>query len=134
AVEIRYLQKQGTALTSAVAAGGFLSGFSAIVVQLGIFVLALVLAPNSINLGKIDTSNAVELLLIVILVVVAAVGVVFGVPRIRQTVLPPLRQAASTLWTAIRSPRQLLLLLVGNAVATFIAAFVLSSCLEAYRA
>ncbi|HWC39946.1 MAG TPA: lysylphosphatidylglycerol synthase domain-containing protein [Acidimicrobiales bacterium] len=134
AVQIRYLQKQGADIASAVTAGGFLSGFSAIVVQLGIFALALALAPNSINLGKIDTSNAAELLLIVVLVVSAGVGVVFGVPRIRRTVLPPLHQAASTLWAAMRSPRQLLLLLGGNAVATFVTSFVLLTCLEAYGA
>jgi len=47
-------------------------------------------------------------------------------------VLPPLHQAGSTLWAAIRSPRQLLLLLGGNAAATFVTSFVLLSCLEAY--
>ena len=134
AVQIRYLQKQGADLASAVAAGGFLSGFSNIVAQLGIFVLALVLAPNSIDLGKVDTSNAVQLLLIVILVVVAAIGLLLGIPKIRRAVLPPLHQAGSTLWAAIRSPRQLLLLLGGNAVATFVTAFILLACLEAYGA
>jgi undecaprenyl-diphosphatase len=134
AVQIRYLQKRGANMASAVTAGGFLSGFSAIVVQIGIFALAFSLAPNSVDLGKIDSANAVELLLIVILVVVAAVGLIFGVPRIRRAVLPPLHQAGSTLWAAIRSPRQLLLLVGGNAVATFVTSFVLLSCLEAYGA
>ena len=132
AVQIRYLQKHGADIASAVTAGGFLSGFSAIVVQLGIFVLALVLAPNSIDLGKIDTADAIQVLLIVILVVIGAVGLILGIPKIRRAVLPPLHQAGSTLWAAIRSPRQLLLLLGGNAAATFVTSFVLLSCLEAY--
>jgi undecaprenyl-diphosphatase len=134
ATQIRYLQKQGMSMASAVAAGGLLSGVSQIAAQLGVLVLAVVLAPDSFHLGEIDTGDIVVVVLIAILAVGVLAGVVFGVPRIRRAVMPTVQQAMSTLWQAVRSPRQLLLLLGGNAAAAVLTGFVLLASLEAYGA
>jgi undecaprenyl-diphosphatase len=133
-VQIRYLQKQGVSLAEAVAAGGLLSTVSFTVVQIGIFALALVLAPQAIHLGSIDPHDLVVLVLIVVLAVVAVAGLAFGIPKIRRVVVPPLERAGSTLWSAVRSPRQLLMLFGGNAVATVLSGFVFLACLEAFGA
>jgi uncharacterized membrane protein YbhN (UPF0104 family) len=134
AVQIRYLQKQGATVAEAVAAGALLSNVSSTVTEIGVFALAFVLAPQSIHLGKINTSNLVEVILIVVLIVGVLAGLTFGIAKIRRRVMPPLRQAGSTLWQALRSPRQLLLMIGGNAAATILEGMMVLACLEAYGA
>jgi uncharacterized membrane protein YbhN (UPF0104 family) len=46
--------------------------------------------------------------------------------------MPPVIRAAGSLWTAIRSPRQLALLIGGNVLATLLAAWCLQACLLAF--
>jgi uncharacterized membrane protein YbhN (UPF0104 family) len=133
-VQIRYLQKQGAGLAEAVAAGGLISTAAFTLVQICIFALALVLAPQAIHFGNINIHDLVVLVLIVVLAVVAFGGLAFGIPKIRRAVMPPVAQATSTLWGVIRSPRQLLLLLGGNAAATVVSGFAFLACLEAFGA
>ena len=57
AMQVRYLQRNGLDLPSAVATGGVLSSVSEIVVQLGLFFVALWLSPDSIEFGRIDTDQ-----------------------------------------------------------------------------
>ena len=72
AVQVRFLQKNGLQLSEAVAAGGVLSTVSEFIVQLGLFFLAVWLAPDSIDLGRIDTDQLVVIVLIVVFVVAVA--------------------------------------------------------------
>jgi len=132
ALQIRYLQKQGVPLASAVAAGGFLSGFVNTIEQLVLFVIALVLSPASVQLGDIPTSSVVDVVLVVVLLAGVAAGLLFGIPRIRRRVLPPVGEALHTLGSAMRSPRRLGLLFVGNVLATLLYAFVLIACIAAF--
>ena len=61
-----------------------------------------------------------------------AVGLVAGIPRLRRAVLGPVRRAASTLAAALRSPRQVALLVGGNVLATLLATWCLQACLVAF--
>src|SRR5260370_32507707 len=54
AVQIRFLQKQGVDLASAVASGGLLSNVAMVVTQLGLFGLALWLSPNQLRFPNIN--------------------------------------------------------------------------------
>ena len=85
AMQVRFLQKNGLDLSSAVAAGGILSSVSEIIVQVGLLFLAIWLAPDSIDFGRIDTNQIVVVVLIAVLVIGVAMAVIFGVRRVRRT-------------------------------------------------
>jgi len=131
-MQVRFLQKVGVDLPSAVAAGGVLSAFGGLVAALGLFALALAVEPAHVDLSLIPTNG----LLLVTLVTIAAVvvtGTVIGViPRLRAAVFPPLSRALSTMWIAVRSPWQLALLIGGNVLATLLSTWCLMACLAAF--
>ncbi len=132
AMQIRYLQKQGVPIASAVAAGGFLSGFINTVESVVIFVIALALSPTTVHTGSIPTSSIAAVILIAILVVALGAGLVFGLPRLRRRVMPLLKQGLDTLWSAMRSPKRLGQLFAGNILATLLYGFVLWCCILAF--
>ncbi len=134
ALQVRFLQKNGLDLSSAVAAGGILSSVSEIIVQVGLLFLAIWLAPDSIDFGRIDTNQIVVLVLIGVFVVGVVMAVIFGVRRIRHRVLPPIQRAMTTVWSAVKNPGRLALLIVGNVVAQCLYAGSLLACLHAYGA
>jgi undecaprenyl-diphosphatase len=132
ALQVRFLQKNGLDLGSAVAAGGILSAVSEIIVQVGLLFLAIWLAPDSIDFGRIDTNQIVVLVLIAILVLGVATAVIFGVRRIRNRVLPPIQRALGTVWSAVKTPSRVALLIGGNVVAQCLYAASLLVCVHAY--
>jgi undecaprenyl-diphosphatase len=134
AMQVRFLQKNGLDLPSAVAAGGVLSSVSEILVQVGLLFLAIWLAPDSIDFGRIDTNQIVVIVLIAVLLVGVAMAVTFGVRRIRRAVLPPIQRAMATVWAAVRTPSRVALLIVGNIVAQCLYAGSLLACVHAYGA
>jgi uncharacterized membrane protein YbhN (UPF0104 family) len=131
-MQIRYLQKQGVDLSSAIAAGGLLATVGNLVVALGLFVLALAVAPAHVNFDLLPTTGLVEFTLAAVAVVGIAIAVVVGIPRLRRMVMPPMRRAATTLVAVLRSPYQLALLLSGNVLATLLSAWCLQACLLAF--
>ena len=134
ALQVRFLQKNGLDLPSTVAAGGILSSVSEIIVQVGLLFLAIWLAPDSIDFGRIDTNQIVVVVLIAVLLVGVATAVIFGVRRIRHAVLPPIQRAMVTVWSAVKTPSRLALLIGGNIVAQCLYAASLLACVEAYGA
>lgn len=134
AIQVRFLQKQGLDLPSAVATGGVLSSVSEIIVQVALFFVAVWLAPDSIDLGRIDTEQLAVVALIIVFAVGVALAVIFGVRRIRHRVLPPVTRATRTVWDAVRTPSRISLLVVGNIVAQCLYAGSLLACLLAFGA
>ena len=134
AIQIRFLQKFGLDLASAVAIGGVFSSVSEIFTQALLFGVALWLSPDSIDFGRIDTNQIVVLVLIVIFLVGVAAGVIFGVRRIRRAVVPHLVRAATSVWNAMKSPSRVALLFGGNIAANCLYAASLLSCLHAFGA
>lgn len=134
ALQVRFLQKNGMDLPSATATGGVLSSLSEIAVQLGLFVIALRLAPTAIRFGRIDTAKLEIVGMIVIFAVGVVVAVIFSLRQIRRLVLPPLLRALRTVWDAIKTPGRLALLVGGNALAQVIYAGALLACLAAFGA
>jgi undecaprenyl-diphosphatase len=132
AMQIRFLQKMGVDLSSAIAAGGVLSAFGNLVAALGLFVLAVVVEPARADWSLLPTTGLVELTVIVVVVVAVASALVFAIPKVRTVTLPPVRRAASTMQTVLRSPRQLTLLIGGNVAATLLATACLAACLFAF--
>ena len=132
AVQVRFLQKQGLDLASALAVGGILSTVSEIVIQLGLFGVAVWLAPSAIHIGNVPTGSMAAVAAGILLVLGLIAAVVFSIRRIRQKVLPHVQRAASTMWQAIKTPSRIALLLVGNITAQFLYAGTLLACLHAY--
>ncbi|HEX3453238.1 MAG TPA: lysylphosphatidylglycerol synthase transmembrane domain-containing protein [Gaiellaceae bacterium] len=132
AAQIRFLQKQGVDLASAVASGGVLTNVGNIVQSVVLLFVAIWLSPTTIQFGSVPTSSIVELVLIVIVVGAVAAGIVFGVPKVRALVMPPLVNAWTTIREAMRSPKRVALLLGGNMVNSLMYALVLLICIDAF--
>jgi uncharacterized membrane protein YbhN (UPF0104 family) len=131
-MQVRFLQKRGIDLSSAVAAGGLLSTIGNLAAAILLFALALVVEPAHVDLSLLPTTGLVELTLYTGLAIGVAAAIIGGVPRVRRAVMPPVVRAASTIWLALRSPRQVALLLGGNVAATLLATWCLVACLLAF--
>jgi undecaprenyl-diphosphatase len=131
-MQIRFLQKLGVDLSSAVAAGGVLSGFGALVAAFGCFGVALLIEPARIDLSLIPTSGLLLTLVIAAGLFVLASALVALSPQLRAKVLPPLARATTTMIDALKSPRHLALLVVGNVVALVMSTWCLQACLVAF--
>jgi uncharacterized membrane protein YbhN (UPF0104 family) len=134
ASQVRFLQRQGMELPTAVASGGFLFSLGGTVAQLLLLGVAISLAPKSYSPAHIDIGKIAPLALIALVAIVAVVGVMLGVPRIRKVVLPPTRTALAAVWSVLRSPRRLMLLLGSNVLYALIGAAVFEACLAAFGA
>ncbi len=132
AAQIRFLQRQGVDLASAVASGGLLINVGNIVAQVILLGFAVVLSPTTLKPGKIPTSSIVEVLLIAVVVLAVGLGVIFGIPKVRKLALPPIKSATATMWAAARSPRRVAELLGGNAINALMYAAVMDACLAAF--
>jgi uncharacterized membrane protein YbhN (UPF0104 family)/tRNA A-37 threonylcarbamoyl transferase component Bud32 len=132
AVQVRYLQKQGVDLASAVASGGLLSTVANVVAQIILFFIALWLAPNKLDFGNIDTQSVVQVVLLIGALLLVAVGVVLLVPKLRATIVPPVKRGAGTMWEALQSPKRIFFLISGNFIASLLYGLCLLACIEAY--
>jgi uncharacterized membrane protein YbhN (UPF0104 family)/tRNA A-37 threonylcarbamoyl transferase component Bud32 len=130
--QIRFLQKQGIDGASAVASGGLLSTVAGVVAQVLLFLVAVALAPTSLDLGNIDVNAVLKVVVIMLVVVLAAVGLVLGVGKLRNAVVPPVKRAMHTIREALRDPKRVMLLLVGNFAASILYGFCLLACIAAF--
>ena len=133
-VQVRFLQKQGLDLASALAVGGVLSTVSEFVVSLGLVLRSRsLLAPSKVDIGDVP---------------VGSMAAVIADRRRRdrrrcsrwcsvcaasgEKVLPHVRQAGRTMWDAVRSPGRIALLIVGNVAAQALYVGSLLACLYAF--
>ncbi|MEO6467756.1 MAG: lysylphosphatidylglycerol synthase domain-containing protein [Acidimicrobiia bacterium] len=132
AVQVRYLQKNGIDLTSAVAVGGVYSTVSEFVVQSAIFGVAVLLAPTAVNVGKVPVGSVIAAAVAIAIGIGITASVVLGVRHVRVRVGPHLTRAARSTLDAMRSPRRIALLIGGNVVAQVMYATALLCCLRAF--
>jgi uncharacterized membrane protein YbhN (UPF0104 family) len=132
AMQVRFLQKNGLDLASAVATGGVLSSVTEIAVQTVLLVVALWLSPATIDFGRIKTHQIIVVALIAVFVLGVAVAVVASVRRLRRTIIPPIVEAARTIWDAMSSPGRVALVVTGNVFAHSLYAASLLACLAAF--
>lgn len=132
AAQIRYLQKQGVDATSAVASGFVLSTAANVATYLVLFALAVALSPSSLDVGNVPTSSIVSVVLVVLAVLVIAAAAIRWVPRIRDRVLPRIKSAMETIRDALRSPRRVIEMFVGNALNGILYGFVLLTCIVSF--
>jgi uncharacterized membrane protein YbhN (UPF0104 family) len=132
AMKIRFLQKHGMDVSEAVATGGLLSTISEVLVQLVLFGIAVLLAPDAIDFGEIDTRQAVVIALVIIFVLGIGAALVFAVRKIRDAVIPPLVRAARAAYETVKTPSRIALMLGGNIAAQCLYAASLLACLAAF--
>ncbi len=130
--QIRFLQREGADLPAAVAAGGLLSTVGTVITQLPLFALAVWLAPNPLHLGSVPVHGLLKVVSLAIFGLGVVAALVFGVPRMRRAVLPPVKGAITTIWTAMRSLRQLSLIVGGNLIVSLLYGLCLLACLRAF--
>lgn len=132
--QIRFLQRQGSEVAEAVTAGGLLSTVGTVVVQVPLFLLALVLSPSSLALGNISVTGILRYLLFGLLGLGVLTAIGFGIPRLRRAVLGPAKEALATVLAAVRSPRQVALIISGNVAVSVLYTMCLMCCLLAFGA
>lgn len=131
AVKLRYFQRAGMTITSAstMSAIDSLAHFG---VQISIILAALVLNLGELDLGlDLDPDQAIRLIVVVAVLLVAIVAITFTVPSLRNRVLPPLRTIRDGL-RVLRSPRKLGLLIGGNLLGEIGFSLTLGLALRAY--
>jgi len=64
--------------------------------------------------------------------VLVGIAIVMGVPRLRRSIVPPVKQGATTIWEALHSPRRMLALVGGNLLVTVLYGLCLMACIAAY--
>jgi undecaprenyl-diphosphatase len=132
AMQVRYLQRQGMDLASAVAAGGLLSTVANYAVGAAVVAAALAVQPGRFSASLIPTHGLAVLALGIMGAAALTAALVAGIPRIRRAVGPPMRQAASSVWGALREPRLMVRLVGGNVVVMLMAAGCLAASLAAF--
>ncbi len=132
AAQIRFLQRQGVDLASAVASGGLLINAGNILAQVILLVIAVALSPTALHAGSIPTSGIAEVVILAAAVIAIVAALIWKVPKIRKMVLPPMMSAMNTMWAAARSPRRVVFLLGGNAVNAVLYAFLMQICIWAF--
>ena len=112
--------------------GAVLANAANIFANIVLLGIALVLSPTSIHTGQIPTSEIVDLVLIVIVLLFIVGRLIWFIPKLRKIVVPQLTSAATTIWRALRSPRRIAELMIGNIVNALMYAMVMLACLEAF--
>lgn len=134
ALQIRYLQREGCDLPTAVAAGGLLSTLGSAVAWVPLLALAVGLSPHAIHFGDLPTGLLPTIALALGVLALVGAGLVVGLPRLRRIVLPPVSHAAGSVWGTVRSPRRMAMLVGGNLVVGLLLGACLSACLLAFGA
>lgn len=128
-LQVRFLQKQGIDLGSAIAAGGLLSTVAGVAVQLALLAVAVPLSPHAVNVPLRGIGIAAAGLGAILLVAGALVG---SVPLLRHHFLVPAEKALESVLAALRSPSRLALLVTGNILAAVLVTLSLLACVLAY--
>jgi uncharacterized membrane protein YbhN (UPF0104 family) len=127
---VRYLQRMGLGVTTGVTAMVTTNVASGIV-QIALFLICLPFASKAFSVGKIPSDWPVYVAG-ALLVVLFVTAIAFGVPALRNRILPQLRKSREYLIAFIRSPRQLILNLLGNLGCALLSVACLGLSLRAF--
>jgi glycosyltransferase 2 family protein len=129
-INIRFLQQMGAPTPQAVAAGA-VDDISETLVQIALVLITLPFVHITLQTGDLNgpSSRLVTTVLILLALVVVAVA---AVPALRAKMLPPIKNAASSLWAVISDRRKRLELFGGNVASETIYALALGATCLAY--
>jgi uncharacterized membrane protein YbhN (UPF0104 family)/tRNA A-37 threonylcarbamoyl transferase component Bud32 len=131
-MNLRFLQRMGTPLPEAVAAGA-VDDASDTIVQVALFLLVLPFVHVSLDTSQFHgTGPNSRLVGALVAALVVGVAVVLGVPKLRARVVPPLRQALTGLWSVARNREKRLELFGGTVASELLYAVSLGAACLAY--
>ena len=132
ALQVRFLQKQGVDAAVAVASGGIVNLTGSTLSQVALLVVTYEASPHTVDLGQIPTGAITTLLGIGSAVVLLLSLIGLGVPALRRRVVPPVTLGLQTVLDALRSPRQIALLVGGSVFAYSCFGLALGATLHAF--
>jgi uncharacterized protein (TIRG00374 family) len=124
-----FLRKFGVPTTIALTQGA-IDGVAGFMVEAGILLVAFIASDLTLDLDT-DEINWQAILLIVAILIVGSVIAVLRVQRLRDMILPPLKDAWSNLRGVVKDPKRTLGLLGSNLAARIVLAITLWSILQA---
>jgi uncharacterized membrane protein YbhN (UPF0104 family) len=131
-MNLRFLQRMGTPLPEAVAAGA-VDDASETIVQAALFLLVLPFVHVSLDTSQFHgTGPNSRLVLAIVAALVVGLAVVLGIPKVRAKVVPPLRQALTGLGRVARDRHKRLELFGGNVASEVLYAVALGATCLAY--
>jgi glycosyltransferase 2 family protein len=131
-MNLRFLQRMGTPLPQAVAAGT-VDDASETIVQAGLFLLVLPLVHVSLDTSQFHgTGPNGRLVGALAAALLISIAVVLTLPKVRAKVVPPLRQALNGLWSVARNRQKRLELFGGNIASELLYAIALGATCLAY--
>jgi uncharacterized membrane protein YbhN (UPF0104 family)/tRNA A-37 threonylcarbamoyl transferase component Bud32 len=131
-MNLRFLQRLGTPLPQAVAAGA-VDDASETIVQAALFLLVLPFVHADLHTGQFHGAGPNSRLVLALLAgFVVGMALVFAVPKLRAKVVPPLRQALTGLWDVARNRGKRLELFGGNIGSELLYAISLGATCLAY--
>ena len=131
-MNLRFLQRLGTPLPEAVAAGA-VDEASERVVQAALFLLVLPFVHVSLDTSQFHAAGPSRRLVVALAIaVVAGIAIVLGIPKFRARVVPPTREALRGLWTVARNREKRLELFGGNIGSELLYAIALGATCLAY--
>jgi uncharacterized membrane protein YbhN (UPF0104 family) len=99
-------------------------------IQMGLFLIAASITATAVETSDNSSDNTS---LWVIALVAAAIGVVMWVPKIRNKVVPAVKQALSDIWSVIRNPVKATQLIGGDLAGNLLYPALLGLCLIAFH-
>ena len=99
------------------AAGGVLAAVGNVAAQLMVFVVAVLLTPDRLDLGNYSPVGIAAGVLALLMIVAVVAGIAFGVPRLRRLILPAFQSGVGTIGEVLRSPSGLGFLILWDATA-----------------
>ena len=112
-MNLRFLQRLGTPLPEAVAAGA-VDDASETIVQAALFLLVLPFVHVNLHTSQFHAGPNSRLVLALVAGLAVGLALVLAIPKLRAKVVPPLRQALAGLWTVARNRGKRLELFGGN--------------------
>jgi glycosyltransferase 2 family protein len=131
-MNLRFLQRMGVPLPEAVASGA-VDDASETIVQVALFLLVLPFVQVHLETSRFHGAGPDTRLVVAIgVALVISAVVVFAVPKMRAKVVPPLRQALTSLWTVARDRHKRIELFGGNLGSELLYALALGATCLAY--
>jgi uncharacterized membrane protein YbhN (UPF0104 family)/tRNA A-37 threonylcarbamoyl transferase component Bud32 len=131
-MNLRFLQRMGSPLPQALAAGA-VDDASETIVQTGLLLLVLPFVHVDLHTSQFNGAGPSSRLVIAIAVALAiSVVMVLAVPKLHAKVVPPVRSALSGLWSVARNRQKRLELFGGNVASELLYALALGATCLAY--
>jgi len=99
------------------------------IVQVVLFLIAAAITSTAVDTSDNSSDNTS---LWVIALVAAVIGLVLMIPKIRNKVVPAVKQAASDIWAVIRNPKKAMQLFGGDLAGNLLYPALLGLCLLAF--